>query len=100
MTRVELQSMLETLFGSKNVYYNPPESVKMKYPAIRYSVNGLEKKSADDSAYLIEKSYKIVVIDTKPDNNIIDKLLRMPYCTHNSHYVKNNLFHDVFTLFC
>lgn len=100
MTRVELQSMLETLFGSKNVYYNPPESVKMKYPAIRYSVNGLGKKSADDSAYLIEKSYKIVVIDTKPDNNVIDKLLRMPYCTHNSHYVVDNLFHDVFTLFC
>lgn len=97
--RIELQSMLEELLGNKNVYYNPPESVKMKYPAIRYSVNEIEKKTADDTAYLFEKSYKIIVIDSKSDNEIIEKLMRLPYCSHNSYYIADNLNHDVFTLY-
>ncbi len=36
-TRVELQSKLEELLGSKEVYYNRPEDRLMKYPAIVYS---------------------------------------------------------------
>ena len=36
-TRLELQNKLEELLGFRHVYYQPPESVKMEYPAIRYS---------------------------------------------------------------
>lgn len=36
-TRLELQSKLVELLGSKHVYYQPPESVKIEYPAIVYS---------------------------------------------------------------
>ena len=35
-TRLELQSVLEQTLGSRNVYFQPPASVKMKYPAIVY----------------------------------------------------------------
>lgn len=97
--RIELQSMLEEMLGNKNVYYNPPESVKMKYPAIRYSGNGIDRKVADDTAYLIEKSYKIIVIDSKPDNEVIEKLMSLPYCSHNAYYVADNLNHDVLILY-
>ena len=30
-SRLKLQTMLEEILGSRNVYFNPPESVKMKY---------------------------------------------------------------------
>ena len=36
-TRLTLQIKLEDLLGSKHVYYQPPENLKMEYPAIRYS---------------------------------------------------------------
>ena len=36
-TRLTLQTKLEDLLGSKHVYYQPPENLKMEYPAIRYS---------------------------------------------------------------
>ena len=34
--RNDLQKLLVEVLGSKNVYFQPPESVKMKYPAIVY----------------------------------------------------------------
>ena len=34
--RQTLQSELEAILGSRNVYYQPPANLKMQYPAIRY----------------------------------------------------------------
>lgn len=42
-TRLELQNKLEELLGSRHVYFQPPESVKMEYPAIKYSMTGIKK---------------------------------------------------------
>ena len=36
MSRLELHALLVELLGSTNVYYEPPETLKMSYPAIRY----------------------------------------------------------------
>ena len=36
--RLDLQALLEDLLGSRNVYYQPPESDKMNYPAIVYAL--------------------------------------------------------------
>ncbi len=98
-SRLELHKLLTELFGSTNVYYNPPDSVKMKYPAIRYSVNNIDKKVADNAPYFIAKNYKLVVIDSKPDNAVIDKLLQLPYCSFNTHYISDNLNHDVLSIY-
>ena len=51
-TRMDLQVLLETLLGSTNVYYQPPETLKMNYPAIIYSKSRIDTKKADDSTYL------------------------------------------------
>lgn len=98
-SRLELQSKLEELLGSKNVYYQPPESFKMEYPSIVYSKNRINKKSADDTAYLISISYEIIVIDRRPDNSVINKLLQLPMCSYDRNYKSDNLYHDVFTLY-
>ena len=47
-TRLELQSKLEELIGCKHVYYQPPKSVKMEYPAIRYSKKSIAVDHADE----------------------------------------------------
>ena len=36
-SRIKLQAKLEELLGSRNVYYQPPETLKIEYPAIIYS---------------------------------------------------------------
>lgn len=98
-TRLELQSKLEELLGSRNVYYQAPESVKMEYPAIRYSRSDINIDHADDSAYLKNKRYELIVISMKPDEPVIEKLLELPYCSFGTSYKSDNLYHDTLVLY-
>ena len=98
-SRLKLQSTLEEFLESKNVYFQPPESKKMEYPAIKYSMDDIDKRSADDTAYMLTKKYELIVISKKPDHPVINKLLQLPMCSYNRHYTADNLNHDVLTLY-
>lgn len=97
--RVELQSLLEKSLGSKNVYYQSPESVKMQYDAIRYSKKNIRSTYANDFKYGMRDCYELIVISRLPDNPVIKKLLALPYCSYDRHYVADNLNHDVLTIY-
>lgn len=97
--RLELQSKLEELLGSINVYYNPPESKKMEYDAIRYNKKDIQSRFANDRAYFLLDCYEITVIARQPDHPVIRELLRLPYCSFDRHYKSDNLYHDVLTLY-
>lgn len=97
--RLELQSKLVELLGVDHVYYQAPAGKNMEYPAIRYTKSKIQIKHADDVVYLKNNRYELTVIDRKPDNPVIDKLLELPYCAYDRHYTADNLHHDVFTLY-
>lgn len=97
--RIDLQTTLQDILGSKNVYYDPPETLKISYPAIIYSKSGLTNKKADDANYHINTKYDITVIDKRPDNAVIKKLLELPYCSYDRHFVSDNLHHDTLTIY-
>lgn len=97
--RLDLQSLLEELLESRNVYYQPPESIKMQYPAIRFSKPKIESVYANDSKYLMRDRYELIVISRTPDHPVIKKLLALQYCSYDRHYVDDNLNHDVLTLY-
>lgn len=97
-TRLELHETLCDVLGSRNVYFQPPESIKMKYPAIVYSRSDISPTYADDTTYLTSKEYLITVIDKDPDSEIPDKLSKLPLCRFDRHYTADNLNHDVFTI--
>lgn len=98
-TRLELQTLLETLLGSKNVYYQPPATIQMKYPAIVYSRDGIENIHANDGVYGQSVSYAVTVIDKNPDSEFVKKVSKLPKCRFDRHYTSDNLNHDVFTLY-
>lgn len=97
--RLELQSLLEELLGSRNVYYMPPEGLKMQYDAIRYAKQNIRKDYADDVAYSMRDMYELTVIAKLPDHPVIKKLLALPYCSYSRHYIAENLNHDVLTIY-
>ena len=98
-SRLDLQTKLETLLDSSNVYYQPPENYKMKYPAIKYSKTNIRSRFASNTSYSQLNCYEIIVIDYAPDNKVIDKILALPYASYNRHYNADNLNHDVITLY-
>ena len=98
-TRLELQTLLETLMGSRNVYFQPPESVKLSYPCIIFNRSAEDTKFADDQPYVRQKRYQLTVIDKNPDSVIPDKIASLPRCIFDRHFTSNNLNHDVYNIY-
>lgn len=95
--RLELDAILKSI--CPNVYYEPPSSVKMKYPAIRYRRSGIDTAHADNLPYLSDTAYDLTVIDRDPDSSIVFAVSKLPLCRHNRHYYAENLSHDVFLIY-
>lgn len=98
-SRLNLQILLEGILESRNVYFQPPESVKMKYPAIVYALDNIENVHADNGVYSSHKHYSVTVIDADPDSNIVDKVASLPTCRFSRHYSSENLNHWSFSLY-
>lgn len=97
--RVELQTILEGILGSRNVYFQPPSTVRMAYPAIVYERSHIEIEHADNLPYQEHKRYQITVIDQNPDSEIPDRIAKLPLCSFVRHYTADNLNHDTFNLY-
>lgn len=97
--RVELHQILTDILGSANVYFQPPESLKLKYPCIVYERRGVFKDHADNLGYRMLKNYQLTYMDEDPDSDIPDKLLQLPKCSFDRHFASDNLNHDTFTIY-
>ena len=119
--RLELHNILLGVFGSDSpnsyflqsafpsftpasdryVYFQPPSTVKMKYPCIVYSRSERNSRIqvANGKPYIYRRAYKVTHIDPNPDSAVIDALVNLPYCRYETHFNKDNLNHDVFTIF-
>lgn len=98
-SRLDLQALLEDILGSRNVYFQPPDSVAMKYPAIRYSLSNIENVNANDLPYKQSKTYEVILIDSDPDSQYVDQISQLQYCRFDRYYPADNLNHYVFTLY-
>ena len=96
-SRLQLQTLLETI--SPNVYYSPPETLKIKYPAIIYKRETIDSKHADDLKYLSNNRYKVTYITKDVDSPTINAFMNLPLCGFDNEYVSDNLEHYVFTLY-
>lgn len=97
-TRLELHSMLQAALGSDNVYFQPPPSVKMVYPCIKYERSDATTRFGDNNPYFREKLYKLTLMDTNPDSSILEVIAALPKCIFDRHYTASGLNHDVFTI--
>ena len=97
--RLDLQTRFEEILGSRNVYYQPPASVIMQYPAIVYSRRNISTHFAGDTIHIQRPAYDVVLIDKNPDSSYVAKILQIPYSRYDRHYVSDNLHHDSFTIY-
>lgn len=93
------QAKFEELLESRNVYYDPPASLKMSYDAIIFIRKKIESRYADNAPYNQPISYEVTVITEDPDAPIIGKIALLPMCAHDRHFVSDNLHHNIFTLY-
>ena len=98
--RTNLSQELCDILGSTNVYFQPPASISMKYPCIKYSLEGIDALHADDNNYKNTRRYTVIVIDRNPDSEIPEKILNhFKMCSFDRGYPSDNLNHFVLTLY-
>lgn len=97
--RLELQTLLEGVLGSGNVYFQPPSNLQMKYPCIVYALDKAKTEFADNNPYSRAKRYQLTVIDRNPDSAIPDKIGWLPMSNLNRIFTADNLHHHVFNLY-
>lgn len=98
-SRLDLHEILCNILGSINVYFQPPESIKLEYDCIIYSRKNINNVFADNSIYQQHDLYEVIIIYEDPDSDIPRKLSLLPMCSFDRHYTSDNLNHDVFTLY-
>ena len=98
-TRLEFQTFLETLKGDRNVYFQPPATIKMNYPAIVYNLSDIRNTDADNFPYLQATAYTLTYITDDPDDIMVNTLSKLPYCGFDRWYAADNLNHYVYTIF-
>lgn len=101
--RLELDALLRKVMkdvsGVENVYFQPPENLLLKYPAIVYSRSDIRNRPADDMVYSQFTFYDLTVIDKNPDSLLVYAIASLPRCKFGRHYKSDNLNHDTFTIF-
>lgn len=98
--RLILQNQLEMIPGVKKVYFQPPASVRMEYPCIRFSKGRPKTLRADDKVYQFVQGYELIVIETNPDSKIAQYIIEnFQMAEINTAYVSNNLYHTSITLY-
>ena len=95
----ELRTVLVSILESNNVYYQAPSKEQMRYPAILFERDHMDVERANNKLYAQNNKYKLTYIDPLPTDTVQEKLLKLPYCTHDRHYTSDGLHYDVFTIY-
>lgn len=95
--RMKLDEILRGI--CPNVYFNPPESIKMTYPCIIYKRSVGNTAHADNSPYIFKLNYQITILDKDPDSKLIKPVAMIPGCRYDRHYKADKINHDVFDIY-
>lgn len=97
--RLTLRERIIAATGIPNLYFQPPESMKIKYPCIVYSLSNLDAKHADNLPYLVHPRFDLTLIDKDPDSKYVTLLAGMAKCKMHRVYSADNLNHWTFTTY-
>ena len=97
--RLELHEQFVSILGSRNVYFQPPATVTLQYPAIVYKLSDIDNTFADDEVYNQSWFYTVTIIDSDPDSEIVKKISKLPKVKFDRYFASENLNHYVFTIY-
>lgn len=94
-----IQTLLNCIPGVAKAYFQPPESIKLIYPCIIYSLNKDRVLYANNKKYKKMDQYTLTLIDYVPNSSIRSEIEKLDYCSFDRCYSVDNLYHYVFTFY-
>jgi hypothetical protein len=76
--RLELQALLKEMCD--NVYFQPPETLKLVFPCFIYHRDWAITRFAANQPYRVEKRYQLTVVDRNADSPLIELVAALPKC--------------------
>lgn len=98
-SRLELQTLLESIAGVKHAYFQPPEAHKLVYPCIKYGFSGIKAIYAGNSIHSFMNKYTLTVIDANPDSEIPKIVRELTYAKFDRAYTAEGLNHTVYSIY-
>lgn len=103
--RLELHTILCDILGCPTsgndcrAYFQPPATVRMKYPAIIYNLESIDGVYADDTSYLANKRYAVTLVVSDPDTDMVDRIMTIQTARFDRAYTSDNLNHYIFEIY-
>ena len=72
--RMKFSDKLKEFVTPENVHFQPPATVKLKYPCIIYQRMPAHKEFANNTKFLNKPLWRVQVIDNNPDSIIGDNI--------------------------
>ena len=93
----DLLRLLRKAVAHDRVYFQPPENLKLGYPAVVFHLTKIKVDHADDLTYKGAREYMITLITKDPEPDALEEILKIPYTTLDSTYQSDGMNHFVFT---
>lgn len=98
--RLEFHELLCTMLGSRNVYFQPPETIKLHYPCIVYSAGEDPIRYADNHHYLKADCYEVQIIAKDPTLELFETFTsKWQYAREKVPFTADNLNHHNYTVY-
>lgn len=95
----DLLHSLRQVVKHDRVYFQPPENLKIEYPAVVFHLSKMEIDRASDVPYKGAKEYSVTLITKDPEPDVIDEILKIPYSSLDTTYISDGMNHFVFTVY-
>lgn len=95
----DLLHLLQQAVQTSCVYFQPPENLKIGYPAVIFHLSKIEVDRASDVPYKGAKEYSVTLITKDPEPYVIDEILKIPYSSLDTTYISDGMNHFVFTIY-
>lgn len=95
----DLLHLLQKAVNHNRVYFQPPENLKIGYPAVVFHLSKVKLDHADDVPYKGAREYSVTLISKEPEPEVLDEILKIPYTTLDTTYISDGMNHFVFTTY-
>lgn len=95
----DLLHLLQQAVPNNRVYFQPPENLKIGYPAVVFHLSKIEIDHASDAPYKGAREYSVTLITKDPEPDVIDEILKIPYSSLDTTYISDGMNHFVFTVY-
>lgn len=97
--RLELHEKMKTIV--ENVYYEPADNGKLKYPCIVYNRQNMENRRANNnSLYKSGIYYNVTYITRSAETDVMKKILKLfPQATLTNIMTHDGLYHENYNIY-